>query len=88
MAEEVQINGTGTAKMRDPVGVAALSLITFGIYTIYWWYQMNREMVDLGRARNDPQGLGDNPTLSLLAFFPGAFIIVPRSSPCTTAFSG
>jgi Domain of unknown function (DUF4234) len=77
MAEEVQINGgPGIAKIRHPVGVAVLTLITLGIYGLYWWYQVNREMVDLGRARN-AEGLGDNPTTSLLAFFPGGLIIVP-----------
>ncbi|MGH2961805.1 MAG: DUF4234 domain-containing protein [Solirubrobacterales bacterium] len=78
MAEEVQIGGpdAGIAKIRHPVGVAVLTLITLGIYGLYWWYQVNREMVDLGKARN-AEGLGDNPTTSLLAFFPGGLIIVP-----------
>jgi Domain of unknown function (DUF4234) len=78
MAEEVQIGGpdTGIAKIRHPVGVAVLTLITIGIYGLYWWYQVNREMVDLGKARN-AEGLGDNPTMSLLAFFPGALVILP-----------
>jgi Domain of unknown function (DUF4234) len=77
MATEVQINGgPGTAKIRHPVAVAALSVVTIGIYFLYWWYQVNREMVDLGRARN-AEGLGDNPTLSLLAMFPGGLIIIP-----------
>src|SRR5215216_673006 len=69
MAEEVRIGGgPGTAKIRHPVGVALLWLIPF--YGLYWWYQVNREMVDLGKALN-ADGLGDNPTMSLLAFFPG-----------------
>jgi hypothetical protein len=77
MADEVQIApGDGIAKIRHPVGVAVLTLITIGIYGLYWWYQVNREMVDLGKARN-VDGLGDNPTTSLLAFFPGAFVILP-----------
>ncbi len=75
MAEVVQINGTGTAKKRNPVGTFFLMFVPF--YSLYWWYQINREMADLGTARNDPEGLGDNPTLSLLAIFPGGLIIVP-----------
>ena len=77
MADEVQIApGDGIAKIRNPVGVAALTLITLGIYGLYWWYQVNREMVDLGKAKN-VDGLGDNPTTSLLAFFPGGLVILP-----------
>jgi ABC-type arginine transport system permease subunit len=77
MADEVQIApGEGIAKIRHPVGVAVLTLITLGIYGLYWWYQVNREMVDLGKARN-VDGLGDNPTTSLLAFFPGGLVILP-----------
>jgi hypothetical protein len=75
MAEEVQINGgPGIAKIRHPVGVPVLTFITLLIYGLYWWYQVNREMVDLGRARN-AEGLGDNPTMSLLAFFPGVLAL-------------
>jgi hypothetical protein len=76
MAEEVQIAGTGsTAKIRNPLGTVGLSIITLGIYYLCWWYFINREMRDLGRARN--VDLGQNPTNSLLALFPGGIIIVP-----------
>jgi hypothetical protein len=77
MADEVRIGGgPGTAKLRNPVGVALLTLITLGIYGLYWWYQINREMVDLGKALN-ADGLGDNPTTSLVAMFPGAVLVLP-----------
>jgi hypothetical protein len=77
MAEAVPIGGgPATAKIRHPVGVAVLILITIGIYGLYWWYQVNREMADLGKALN-ADGLGDNPTISLLAWFPGGLVIVP-----------
>jgi hypothetical protein len=76
MAEEIQIAGTGsTAKIRNPLGVVALSIITIGIYYIFWWYFINREMRDLGRSRNTD--LGQNPTNSVLALIPGSLIIVP-----------
>jgi Domain of unknown function (DUF4234)/Short C-terminal domain len=85
MADTVQIGNTGhTAKIRHPVAVAIFSLITLGIYYVYWWYQVNREVVDLGRARN-LDGLGDNPTLSALAVFPGVLVIVP---PFVTLYNG
>jgi hypothetical protein len=76
VAEEIQIGGTGsTAKIRNPLGVVGLSIITLGIYYLFWWYFINREMRDLGRARN--ADLGQNPTNSVLALFPGSIIIVP-----------
>jgi hypothetical protein len=76
MAQEVQIAGTAsTAKVRNPLGVVGLSIITLGIYYIFWWYFINREMRDLGRARNTD--LGENPGNSVLAITLGALIIVP-----------
>jgi hypothetical protein len=88
MAEEVRIDeSTGalkTAKIRHPVAVPVFVLITLGIYGLYWWYQVNREMRDLGRARN-AVGLGDNPLISLLAVFPGVLILVP---PIVSLYNG
>jgi Domain of unknown function (DUF4234) len=77
MAQEVAIPGAGTtAKIRHPLAVLALGLITFGIYHVFWWYFINREMADLGRVNRRPE-LGDNPILSVLAITLGALIIVP-----------
>jgi Domain of unknown function (DUF4234) len=76
MAEEVRIaNSDSTAKVRNPLGVLGLSLVTIGIYFFFWWYFINREMRDLGRARNTD--LGQNPANSVLAITLGALIIVP-----------
>ena len=76
MAEEVAIANTGaTAKLRNPLGVVGLSIITFGIYYFFWWYFINREMRDFGRARNTD--LGQEPGNSVLAVTLGALIIVP-----------
>jgi hypothetical protein len=76
MAEEVQIAGTSsTAKIRNPLGVVGLSIITIGIFYVFWWYFINREMRDLGQARNTD--LGQNPVNSVLAITLGALIIVP-----------
>jgi hypothetical protein len=77
MAEEVQIKGSqSTAKTREPLGVALLTLVTLGIYFFVWYYKVNREMCDLGRARGTDE-LGDSPGTSLLAVTLGALIIVP-----------
>jgi uncharacterized protein DUF4234 len=76
MAEEVALAGTeARAKLRNPWGVLGLSLITLGIYWFFWWYYINREMRDLGRARG--VDLGQNPGNSVLAVTLGALIIVP-----------
>jgi Domain of unknown function (DUF4234) len=76
MAEEVAIANTGaTAKLRNPLGVVGLSIITIGIYYVFWWYFINREMRDFGRARNTD--LGQSPGSSVLALTLGALIIVP-----------
>ena len=76
MAEEVAIAGTeARAKLRNPLGVVGLSIITIGIYYIFWWYYINREMRDFGRAKGTD--LGQNPANSVLAITLGALIIVP-----------
>lgn len=53
-----------------------LAPITLFIYSALWWYYINRELRDLGRAHNS-QELGDSPGLSVLAVTLGALIIVP-----------
>ena len=76
MAEEVAIAGTESrAKLRNPLGVVGLSIITIGIYYVFWWYFINREMRDFGRARDTD--LGQSPGNSVLALTLGALIIVP-----------
>jgi uncharacterized protein DUF4234 len=80
-----QIAAGATAKIRHPVAVAVLGIITFGIYVIFWWYFINREMADYGRAKGTSE-LGDSPGTSTLALFPGAFIIVPAIWTTVTTF--
>ena len=74
---EATIRGADArVKLRNPLTSGLLDLITVGIYGIYWYYQVHREMADLGRARGTAE-LGENPTNSLLALMPGAFVLVP-----------
>ncbi|HEX8052607.1 MAG TPA: DUF4234 domain-containing protein [Thermoleophilaceae bacterium] len=74
---ELQIRGgDATVKVRNPVTSALLDLVTFGIYGIYWYFVTNRDLAALGRARGT-KDLGDNPTNSLLALLPGAFVVIP-----------
>jgi hypothetical protein len=61
-----------TGKRRNSVLVWLVwPFITLGIYHLYWWYKINNE------ARRLDPSIDVNPLLSLLAFFPGALIIVP-----------
>jgi hypothetical protein len=75
MADEIEVGGGARAKLRNPLGVVGLALITLGIYYFFWWYYINREMRDFGRARG--ADLGQNPGNSVLAVTLGALIIVP-----------
>jgi hypothetical protein len=78
VAEEIQIPGAQTtAKIRSPWAAALLPIVTLGIYYFVWYYKINREMADLGRARGKTDELGDSPGTSLLAITLGALIIVP-----------
>lgn len=76
MAYEMKIRGSqDEVKVRSPWAAALLPLITFGIYHLVWWYRINRELRDYGRAKG--YDLGQSPTNSLLALFPGGLIVVP-----------
>jgi len=78
VAEEVQIPGTqAIAKIRSPWAAALLPIVTLSVYFFVWYYKINREMADLGRARGKTDELGDSPGTSLLAVTLGALIIVP-----------
>jgi Domain of unknown function (DUF4234) len=76
MAYEMKIRGTEQeVKIRSPWAVALLPIITLGIYGLVWWYKINKEMKAYGEAKG--YDLGQNPTNSLLALFPGGIIVVP-----------
>ena len=70
MAETVTIDGRQYLK-RNPLGVLGLIVITLGIYGLYWFYKVNEE---IQRYTGDQT---ISPTRSLLAQFPGGFLIVP-----------
>jgi hypothetical protein len=76
MAYEMKLRGTEhEVKVRNPWAVALLPFITLGIYHLVWWYRINKEMKAYGEAKG--YDLGQNPTNSVLALFPGGIIIVP-----------
>ena len=77
MADVVQIEGaSSTAKIRHPLGVVGLTLITLGIYFLFWYYFVNREMRDYGVAHGTEE-CGTSPGMSLAAMTLGWLIIVP-----------
>ena len=81
----VELAPDATAKIRNPIVVAILSILTLGIYIVFWWYYVNRELADYGRARNTNE-LGDSPGMSTLAVFPGALVVVPALWTGVTTF--
>ena len=70
MAEMVTIEGQQYLK-RNPLGVLGLSIITFGIYWIVWYYKIN---VEVQRFEKDQTM---DPMRSLMAMIFGWLIIVP-----------
>jgi hypothetical protein len=68
MATEHAI-GAARVKERHPLAPLGLSIITLGIYALYWYYTLNRELRDLGEE--------NNPGMALLAITLGALVIVP-----------
>ncbi len=85
MAQEVPIGSEKPAKIRSVWFVAIISVVTLGIYVAFWWYFINREMADYGRAK-DRHELGDSPGKSVLAVTLGALIIVPAIMSIVNTF--
>jgi hypothetical protein len=67
--------GQGEIKVRGPVWVGVWSLVTLGIYALYWIYQTAKHLRDYGNSKG--RDLGQSPGMTLLAVTLGAFIIVP-----------
>jgi drug/metabolite transporter (DMT)-like permease len=75
--KEVRISGSSErGKVRNPLGVVGLSIITLGIYAIFWYYFTNKELAEIGRVRNTDE-CGTSPGTSVLAITLGALVIVP-----------
>jgi amino acid transporter len=70
MAETVTIQGQPYLR-RNPLGVLGLTVITLGIYFLYWYYKINDEL------RRFEQDESISPTRSLMAVLFGWIIIVP-----------
>jgi Ca2+/Na+ antiporter len=64
-------------KIRHPLVAFGLVFLTLGIYYLVWYYKVNRELRDIGRATGQEDQLGRKPLNSLLAITVGWLIIVP-----------
>jgi Domain of unknown function (DUF4234) len=79
MFEEVAVRGvTVDAKARQPWVVAVLSVVTLGIYSLFWYYKVNREMRDFGSAHGDGELAGSKPWRSVLAVTIGGLVVIPE----------
>jgi hypothetical protein len=75
MAEPVPIAGSNAVgKIRNPLGVVGLTIVTFGIYFFVWYYKVNKEMAEMGRARGTDE-LGTSPATSLMAILFGWILL-------------
>ncbi|HMI99042.1 MAG TPA: DUF4234 domain-containing protein [Gaiellaceae bacterium] len=75
MAETLSIPG-GQAKVRNSLGVFLLAIVTLYVYYFVWYYKINRELRDFGRAHDDPK-LRVEPAGALAAVTGGALLIIP-----------
>jgi hypothetical protein len=85
VAQPVDIGAARPAKIRSPVAVAVLVIVTLLIYLFLWWYFINREMADYGKQRGTAE-LGDSPGKSVLAISLGALVVVPAIWTTVTTF--
>jgi Domain of unknown function (DUF4234) len=78
MAQEVNARGAHV-KIRRPWGAFLLVIITLGIYYLFWYYFVNRELRDFGRAsaESGESRIQVNPWISLLAVTFGWLLIIP-----------
>lgn len=62
-------------KLRGPLFVGLLTLLTLGLYAIYWVFRTAEHLRDYGRAHD--RDLGQRPGMTLLAMTAGWLVIVP-----------
>jgi len=79
MSNEVQLRDAGVeVKLRRPSAVATLSVITLGVYTLFWYYKVNREMRDFGSSHGDHGLAASKPWRSIIAVTIGGLVVIPR----------
>lgn len=64
-------------RVRDTTFVLVMHAVTLGIYNLYWYYKINREMRDFGRVYRLERCAACNPWLALAAVVSPALPLVP-----------
>jgi Domain of unknown function (DUF4234) len=78
MAYDIEIGqAQATVRVRRPWAVALLSILTLGVYSVVWYYKVNREMRDYGASRGDSDLAGSKPVQSVLAVTIGGVLVIP-----------
>jgi hypothetical protein len=78
MAGEMAIqDGEVEARLRSPSTVAVLGIATLGLYTVVWYYKVNREMRDFGSRHGDRGLASTSPWGSVLALVIGGIVLIP-----------
>jgi hypothetical protein len=80
MANEVSLSGVGVegdVKLRLSSTVAVLSVATLGIYSVFWYYKVNREMRDYGSSHGDRGLVASKPWRSVLGITIGGVVVIP-----------
>lgn len=76
MAEQLELEGV-RVKVRSLWVCALLLLVTIGIYYLFWYYMIKRELRDFGSRRAVSDLRSIDPAMGVLAMTLGWYIIVP-----------
>lgn len=68
MATELQVQGFNV-KQQSIWAWLGLTLITFGIYNLFWYYRVNREMKEVGGALGNAELGASSPGMSVFSQF-------------------
>ena len=82
-ARELTLSGDVRVKERSPGVVFGLGLVTAGVYFVWWWYEINRELRDYGRVAGGPDPIRVRPALAAAAAAVGALGALPVVKPST-----
>ena len=66
-------------RVRPPWAVALLLVVTAGVYYWVWYWRVNRELRDYGRAFGPPNPLDVDLRRALLAVTVGSVVVVPAA---------